>query len=438
MRKVSLAEIVLFIVFGLTALIWVRVVEFRGFTFASYHFATAALIIFVLISTYYFRSGWVVFRASAPIWLASMLLILVTFVSYATGSKDFGLREVLRPLFYTAGGLCAASIVYGVIRSRPTNALALAGLATIAIFLAFTHLALRAEHVDSLALVMRAIATGDPNVILYDLFGTLFRESGYVGQDEALANLRHEIFFMLLVSAVLSLSMVRNQTRSRRMLVYAAAAFIGFLCLISLSRSVWLAIFSIAMATGFLFVVKTRGGGLYLALLTPFAAVASFVVLRSPFLSLFANRLNEETSYDERIFASSYRLSEIYQNPVFPQIPAGMGWAHNILIDYWSASGILGIIAALLYVGAFAWLAIAHAVNYLGTKDPQMAAMSLAGLALILIPSTRIFTCPIGQLFLAGQLAVGCSAALFTACRVARWQAGRSASQTVPLRLSFR
>ncbi len=412
MKRLTLPDVMLTITIVTTPLLWMRLVGVGGFTFAPYHFATLALVAFVMVHAQSLSAAVAVFRSTASVWVASLALVLTTFMSFTVTDNGFEMRDIFRGALYSAGGFCAGALIYRACARQSTEFLALASVLTLVTFFGFGFMSLASAGINPVRLLVTAITTGNPNVIMYELFLQLFRESGYQGMEDASANLRHEIFFSLLVASVLPLAVFGALGSRGRKLALATFGIVAVLVLFSLSRSVWLASSAAFGAVGLVHLLKRKSNSLLFIVFLPFLMLFVYAFVVSDFVALFEARITDDGSYNARIRTTETRLALIAANPLLPDVPHGLKWAHSLIVDYWSAAGIVGLLVSFAYAGAIFWLGFRHAIHALNSSTRSEYVQSLAGLALAVIPFTRLFTCPMGQLYLAEQIALGASAGL--------------------------
>jgi len=325
------------------------------------------------------------------LFIAANIYLLILWVALNV-FNGLGMSQPIKQLTFLATFLAVTALFYFAVLEddhRLIDTLRWTAAASVTVMIAAFGFSLLSNGVNPIEVVQRSIEAGDPNLLQKELFRSSFAAFGYGEAEEALGNLRHEVFGGLLFTMY-----VASWANARRPLViprqrnlYRAAMVIGSgLLLISLSRSILVAAaiwplvsFYRAMLTGR---VSARQQVAVIA-----GLIGAAVLAATGFLELLWTRFTEETqSYDVREDLVALALVRIQDNFWMGGIDTVRTSSHNFVLDNWQRGGIFVGLPALfifLYLSYF-WLQLLLRVRTVPDElVPLVAAMALPCVRLV-------------------------------------------------------
>lgn len=271
--------------------------------------------------------------------------------------NGLALSQPIKQTTFLAAYVAVTAFFFFAVRDdniQMIDTLRFTAVASVTVLIAAFGYSMLSNGVNPLDVLQRAIETGDPDILQKELFRTSFAGFGYDPTQEAIGNLRHEVFGGLLFTMyVASWANARRPLPigGKRNLFRASMVAGSLLLLISLSRSVlvaaaiWplLSLFR-ALATGR---VSARQ---QLAVVVGVIAVAVFAV--TGFLSLMWTRFTEETeSYNVRESLIGLAFDRIRENFWFGGIETTGTSSHNFILDMWQRGGVfVGLPAVFIFL----------------------------------------------------------------------------------------
>lgn len=270
------------------------------------------------------------------------------------------------------------------------DALRWSAAATVGVLLAAFGYSLLSNGVNPVDVLQRTIESGDPDILQKELFRTAFSGFGYDSNQEAIGNLRHEVFGGLLFSMYTAAWAVARRpfTEPKHRNIYRTAMVIGAgLLLISLSRSILVAAaiwpvlsFWRALLTGR---VSPRQ---QLAVVAGLVGVAGLAL--TGFLEVIWTRFTEDTSsYATREDLIGLAFSRIADNFWVGGVQIEGTSSHNFVLDMWQRGGIfVGLVSVFIFLFiSFLWLQELLRLRT-STDDAFVLAAALA------LPCVRLVT----------------------------------------------
>ncbi|MDP9240996.1 MAG: hypothetical protein M3O55_10240 [Actinomycetota bacterium] len=346
--------------------------------------------------------------------------------------KGRSAAEPAKQLVYLAVFLAFAAFFFAAATDpgrTVIRALRWASPVTATVFLAAFVFSAQRNGLNAWALLKTSIATGDPNVLQFQLFRTSFVGFGY-DLETVRANFRHEIFGGVLFSMYVSswayarVPVARNAER----LAYRGGMLVcTLLLLLSLSRAIQLA----AAVWPCLYVVRTIVTGRVNSrhrLAAVGAIVALGVVVGSGLGLLLWNRFTAETgSYTVRQDGFGFVLAQISEHFWTGDGETAGPTSHNFVLDAWQNAGVFVAIPAIAVFSiiVLSWLSLLSRLRVLPPEVlPVVAAMAL--------PVVRLVTAGGGRVAIVEWLTLAFVAAVVTA--LGMQPAGQTAAGVQPAR----
>jgi O-antigen ligase len=324
----------------------------------------------------------------------------------------FPASDLIRQSFYAAAGLASGAILFALLQRQQTAILLWSATATLGVFLFFLVVSL--PGVNIFTLIGQAIAKADPDVVIFQLFRAAFSNGSFADEDVQ-ANFRHGIMTALLLASMVSaFALPDARSRISRTITKGSIVVILFIVVLSMSRSTWLAMAMVFLLYGFAVVSRSKMMMTYVLIGAPLvAAFVVFLAMATPIFALFANRLTSAGSYEGRFEISGFNLEAISNDIIFGADvvrESGSPWAHNLFLDYWTASGIFGFFSAVLFGGAVIFTCVRHGFFLARGAEDRMLHFYCA--AFLCLPVARFVTVPKGHLFLTQWQSVGFALAI--------------------------
>lgn len=394
--------------FATLPLVWVRLGSGPVGTIGYFHLPALALIVAALRPSR-MRLAFSVIGATPYIWAAFTLLMLVTAVSFLNIEAPFDLSDIVRQTFYAGAAIAAGAALLECYRNGAERHLIWAAPLALAVFVYVMNENLGGTFFSTL---QTALAQGDPNVIIFKLFKVAFAAASDVA-DEAQSNWRHDIMFSLVLAGLASIMGARAAKGMSRLIGLACVALVVAVAVLSMSRSAWLAL-AIMGAVSFM-AIYPRSPRLMMItpIVLPFVlAVGVYLFAFTSIPWLLIDRLADGSSYEGRATYASDRLAAFDSSSLLTGLPYRMGWAHHLFIDYLTATGIVGGIAAAALLGFSCLRILDLALRSLSAADPQVRFNLTVAACLMAMPVTRFISAPKGHPFLAQWVAMGLAGAL--------------------------
>lgn len=302
------------------------------------------------------------------------------------------LRQPLQQLVYLAVFVAVGTVVHRGLAGESTSSVATLRWSALIVSVTLVtglSISLALNDVNPATVFARTIAAGDPEILQKELFRAAFTGFGF---DEGVArgNFRHEIFGAVLVAMTLSAActgLLPFRSASARRLYVGSMALATFLILLSLSRSVIIALaawplLALLRATLAARVTPRLVGGVLLA------AGTALVLSLAGVLTVLWVRFTQDTgSYTARDNLLELAFANIGSNTVMGGVTTAGASSHNFVLDTWLRAGVFAAVAAtlatVLLLGLF--LSLAATLN----REPHWMLPVVVMLAL---PLVRIFT----------------------------------------------
>lgn len=271
--------------------------------------------------------------------------------------NGLGLDQPIKQVTFLAAFVAVTALFYFAVREEDIALIETlrwtAGAGVTVLIAAFGY-SMLSNGVNPIDVLQRAIEAGDPDILQKELFRSSFAGFGYDPTQEAIGNLRHEVFGGLLFTMY-----VASWANARRPLtvpshrnIYRASMVLGsILLLISLSRSILVAA-AIWPLVSLLRALLTGRVSARQQLAVVAGAVGVAVLAVTGFLSVLWTRFTEETdSYGTREDLIGLALQRIGDNFWLGGIETERTSAHNFVLDMWQRGGIfVGIPAVVIFV----------------------------------------------------------------------------------------
>lgn len=423
---------VLILLLALTPVAWQRLVDTPFGQLGYFHLAAMLLWLCVAGSPEARRALGRVLLETPYVWLASAVLYVITVLTFLKLHPPFLLADLVRQGFYAITALAAGCAVVALHGQGKLRHLAWAAPAAVVAFLFFMYTGLSAAGGDAIAIFSKALSSGKPEQIIYPLFRSAF-QSGNVSAEEVRSNLRHDVMFALVLAVLVSGIGIVHQGRRLRRVAAVSVGFILVIAVFSFSRSTWLAMFLIGCLYFSGLTMKSNRAVVTWAVIVQFGLAAIIYLWAfTPVVELLINRVTDAGSYVARSHAAEARFEAITDH-LWIGAPNLQGdWAHNLLIDYWSASGILGGLAAMVLLIAMSLLILRYWIAAVSASHGKVMLVLCS--CLYVLPFVRLMTAPKGHLSMSPWLAIGFAAAV---AAVLRHQRARAASARPPLRGAY-
>ena len=397
-------------------LVWIR--PFSGTSIGLYHAAGFALVGSIFLTKNAFRYALLAGRENAAIFIlfAGFLMAGIIWQTRVIPPFGFALIQRFAGYFVIAAAVTISTIIF--IQFRLLSRLWILPLVTAVAFIVILSIYLKLAGVDPAAQFIKAVASRNPDLFIYPLTKKVFAEGGL---EDVRANMRHSIalaFANVCLIGVMSRSM-QHQTYKPlgKVLYYSGQALCIFIVLFSFSRSTWLA----GTLAVMLLSLSLPKKGAY-TILVAYGTVCAFAILAlsstfSGMVDLFKERLYQSTSYNVREAYSAERWQEILKHPILgsPDLTF-VREAHNVVLDYWSSLGIIGLVLSVSICLAILIRMQRLCMDGIGAKR-DMKAFFTSSAALLALPLVRLFTSPYGQFDVGVWIALAVSCGTFAVSR---------------------
>lgn len=338
-----------------------------------------------------------VLRHHGAIYVSYVLLLALTLVSTLAYTFPFQPTPALiRQASYVAISVVVAGALFRIVHQRPVQqVLAWSGVVTVGVVVSGLFAALAAQGVNPLQLLGQAVAQGDPDVIIYQVFRVAFRSSDDLA--EVGANLRHKVFIALALGVFVGLAFLPAIARRRlavRSVMVGVGLLGGALVVVSLSRSAIL-ILAIPLILAPLRLLLRRRARSGQVVLLGVVAVALVGLVVSPAADLLAARFSASGSYEARLDAVSSEFLSVFTDAALIGAPrtAVETSPHNLVLNGWLAGGVGGAICTVILLVAHGRLWLQMLRQYLrGSPGWVLPIDRLWLLAIGAIPLVRAFT----------------------------------------------
>lgn len=233
-----------------------------------------------------------------------------------------------------------------------------AAAATVVLLVALSA-SMLANGSNPAAVLGRTISTGDPDLMMRELFKTGFTGYGF-DEDTVRANLRHEIFAAVLLSMYVSAWARHLCPFDSRVAAaaYRLALVLGTcLLLLSMSRSVLIAALAWPLVAAFR-ALRRQGFGLRQVVAVYGVIGATMLVVVSGVGGLLWARFTENTrSYEAREELYGSTFARIQENFFTGGVSTAGASSHNFVLDAWLRGGVLvaACAAAVLVILFWTW-----------------------------------------------------------------------------------
>ncbi len=292
----------------------------------------------------------------AQVFIAANLYMIILWVALNV-FNGLGMSQPIKQVAFLAGFIAVSALFHQIVQTGETglvDAMRWSAAAAVTVLLMAFGVSMLSNGVNPIDVVTRAIEAGDPDILQKELFRSSFSGFGYDANQEAIGNLRHEVFGGLLFTMYVAAwaTARRPFTVPRQRNVYRGFLIVGsLLLLISLSRSVLVA----AAIWPLLSLVRA----LLTGRVSPRQQVAvvagvftAAIMAMTGFLSLLWTRFTEETeSYSVRESLISLAFQRIQDNFWTGGIETEGSSSHNFVLDMWQRGGIfVGLPAVFIFV----------------------------------------------------------------------------------------
>lgn len=383
--------IMLYALFASLPLVWMRLF---GTSLAVYHFAAFCVAVGLAFSPGLPDAIGRVFKTGRIIWLGAILLMIAMALSYTRSVFVFEPFFFVKFLGSLGAAFISAVLVLMIVRRGLFPFAAYVPAVASLLFLILISFQFAAAEIAPFEVLGQAIAQADPNIVINKLFRAAFAASS--DELQYRSNLKQSLsfaFVMMIPLGFLGLQYIPREKKVARLLALAALAFTVVMSIAPFSRAAWLALLLIAVCLTFTYVRSQRGLVGFLAVVA--LGIPGFFIVgsQSDLFALIEARLSSTDSVDARLYAVEKHWQAIGQSPFFGRNEIVEGWAHNVIVDAWSAFGLLGMTAALIFfLGAL--LMVGKALALTLTSSPSHRRVH-ATIAAFLCPAmVRVFTAP--------------------------------------------
>lgn len=367
-------------------------------------FHIAALVMLALAATSGVGAGW---AAVAPglrtvvlgVWLVTVPLVLAAVLG------GWVWAEAVQNAVYAVVAVVAACLGWIALQSEGgRRVLALAAPVALVVFAVMFYRSSQAAGVSVTSALSRALG-GDPNALMFGLFKAAFAQ----GDVDAVArtNFRHEIMGALLIAVAYSLAAARRTA----LVAVSSTLAVGF-CVLSLSRSVLLALFLVALVLVFVAVSRASSGVAMALFFGVPALVAALLTVAAGLPSLLYERLFLDTAgYEGRLGAWDLEASEVAERLLIGGPPLDHS-THTLLGDAAMKGGLVAAVGAVILIGAAVsrWMALGRHCLHAGTSWPLVGG--LLGCSVFI---SRAFTTGGGLLHLVAWMGLAAGVAVLCA-----------------------
>jgi hypothetical protein len=305
--------------------------------------------------------------AIGPFTVSYLVYLLALYVGcFYAASPAFGLSLVFKLCLQAAIGFGVLLYFVQLSTRRIFDSLLLGSLLSGITFLlvASYTLALRGESLPEL--VLQAVTTGNPALLQFKLFLTLFNAGDWSGGVRTPASLRQVTMAFFYLSLMISLHrvLVPGSAPKVRMLAWSSAGIALFILLISLSRSLIL-VSAVGLGLVSLSLIRERAHRLIFGCLAFGLSAFAIFLLRDPsgIIGLVEARFGG-LNQDGRLLQYAKSFETIAAAPIWGQGTGHMdefrvgttNMVHNLLLGAWVQAGIWAVLAALTFTAALVWM----------------------------------------------------------------------------------
>ncbi len=381
----------IFGLFATTPLVWVRLF---GTSIAPYHVFALGLIMVVAITPGAIDTLQRLIKSGKLIWAACGLLAVAMMISFAGATIIFEPFFFVKYVAFVATALATGMLFFITIRRGGFPVVALMPAVAGVIFVAFISVQFSLASIDPIEVLTLAIARVDPNIVMNQLFRAAFAASN----DDVLfrSNLKQSLSFAFIVMipiGLLALSYAKFANNAVKAIALAGIGFAVVMTIAPFSRAAWLALFLIGLCYAISYVRTAVGLSIFAGILGLGIPMLFVLGGNSSLFQLIEARLTASDSLDARVFTAEEHWQAIGESPFLGRSEIVEGWAHNVIIDAWSAFGILGMVAALLFFLAMLGMTIKALILTLSAPLGQRKVH--ATIAALLCPAlVRMVTAP--------------------------------------------
>lgn len=371
-------------------LILLAILPLQWFVVGGVRLHLLAMMVFLAVALATHRA-----RAAVPVlrltwtFVAADIVLCLLWVA-ANVYHGIGLRQPVQQLVYLGVFLAVGMTVYqGLRRPDFTETLRWSALVVSLTLVVGLSVSVAVNGVNAAAVFGETIASGDPEILQRELFRAAFAGFGF-DETAVSGNFRHEVFGTLLVAMTTSAACVGLRpfgSRGARRLYTASMAVAALLIVVSLSRSVTIALAAWPLLTLLRSVLSMRvtpralGRGLLGAGVVVAAAISGV-------LSVVWVRFTQDTgSYEARDNLLGRALDNIAANAVTGGVDTASASSHNFVLDSWLRGGVFAALAAaamtLLLLGLLVSLAL-----MLHRERPWVLPVAV----MLALPIVRLFT----------------------------------------------
>ena len=377
--------------FAAIPLVWVRLL---GTSIAPYHVMALIVVAVVAITPGMMDSVIGAFKSGRTIWLSTAAMIVAMALSFTRSVTLFDPFFFIKYVGFGVAALASSALLLLIIRRGLFPALALVPAVASVVFVILISVQFAAANIAPMEVIGLAIARADPNIVMNQLFRAAFSASN----DEIAyrSNLKQSLSFAFVLMVPLAFLALQYVARGRflmRLAIIGGLAFCVVMSIAPFSRAAWLSLLLIVICFSFSYIRSLSGLMAFVAMIILGIPAIFIVGSGSDLFALIEARLNSTDSVDARLYAAEEHWQAIGESPFFGRNELVDGWAHNVIIDSWSAFGLLGMAAALLFfMGALLMVGKALALSL---SSPPGHRRVHATIAALLCPAlVRIFTAP--------------------------------------------
>lgn len=362
------------------------------------YFHVAAIAFAVL--TYLRKDGWrgtaQVQRRVWPFTAAVALYLIAVIVPLGIFENTYYTQaDLIKEVFAVWVAFPVSAFVFGLSDRSISRYFPLVGTVTILLTVGLLMEGLIASGRDPLYLIMTALRTADPNLIIFGVFRSSF--VAVAQTEDVRSNMRHGIMSGIFVAVLFSSMIYAGRGNSPllvRVVHWSTWLATVVIILMSLSRSLILSLIAFGATLLAIRLGRSRDP-LKVLLILSLACVALLGVVVSALGPVLMERLFEDTdSYTGRLSAIGIAFDAIGSAPFFPSesnvnVPA----PHITILKAWIGGGLLAAIGASIMIAYVlrAWF-VMFMVAIVPARWPlkNLEASCLLGIGLI--PIVRFFT----------------------------------------------
>jgi hypothetical protein len=315
---------------------------------------------------------------------------------------------VPRQILYGGVGLAAAVAAFAVLEPASRRIFAWAAATTTVVGLVALCHPLLAQGINPASTTWSALVSGQPDQIIFGVFQQAFLGSGQGALEEtAQANLRHGLASALALSIFLTALVRPALAAARRPVADVGIVAASLFLALTLSRS---AIVAVLLWLTFLAVTPlVRGRGSVGQWVVPVVLLVSLIsIFVLPVTELFEERfITNEGSAEVR---GSNLLAVLEHADRFVLGANGVTPAsspHNVVFDGLLAGGLVGAVAGLVLLAAYALVLARLAVDHVVDRPWALPLSRAAAVGIGLVPLVRLLSAGGGQLNLAEWVGAG-------------------------------